>query len=250
SSQSIATFWQPLCLATMNTPIDQACGQLFANVLRDSLGAHREACDLIIARTDLSTLLPDKIRSFKAQHPTGRIHLQMGNAVTELALGETSSQPVPVIVNGQGYDKAIIATQVPSALRLLQQLPQTPTYTGASAFLQSLKAFEFNPITTVSLALSKPWALSRPMLMLKEDRSQGFYGQWLFDYYALTRPTHTHLNDEKRAGIIINIVISDATEAIAHGKTALVEQIIRQLTTQAQQNPNQPPMPAVISHEV
>src|SRR5699024_5990363 len=126
----------------------------------------------------------------------------------------------------------------------------TPTYTGASAFLQSLKAFEFNPITTVSLALSKPWALSRPMLMLKEDRSQGFYGQWLFDYYALTRPTHTHLHDEKRAGIIINIVISDATEAIAHGKTALVEQIIRQLTTQAQQNPNQPPMPAVISHEV
>src|SRR5699024_3177888 len=166
SSQSIATFWQPLCLATMNTPIDQACGQLFANVLRDSLGAHREACDLIIARTDLSSLWPDKIRSFKAQHPTGRIHLQMGNAVTELALGETSSQPVPVIVNGQGYDKAIIATQVPSALRLLQQLPQTPTYTGASAFLQSLKAFEFNPITTVSLALSKPWALSRPMLML------------------------------------------------------------------------------------
>ena len=250
SSQSITTFWQPLCLATMNTPIDQACAQLFANVLRDSLGAHTAACDIVIARTDLSSLWPDKIRSFKAQNTNGRIHLKTGNAVTQLALDETAKQPATVFVNGHSYDKAIIATQVPSALRLLQQLPQTPDHPGAAAFLQGLEAFEFNPITTVSLALEKPWALSRPMFMLKEDRQQGFYGQWLFDYHALINHNRAHANEELSTKPIINIVISDAADALAQGKAALVEQIIRQLEIQAQKNPHQPPMPAVIGHEV
>src|SRR5690606_10372462 len=38
SPHAIRNFWQPLCLAALNTPIADACAQLFAHVLRDSLG--------------------------------------------------------------------------------------------------------------------------------------------------------------------------------------------------------------------
>jgi predicted NAD/FAD-binding protein len=35
--------WEPLCLAALNTPAERASAQLFANVLRDSLGSPRRA---------------------------------------------------------------------------------------------------------------------------------------------------------------------------------------------------------------
>src|SRR3546814_15818392 len=36
SAHAIRGFWQPLCLAALNTPLEQACAQLFAHVLRRS----------------------------------------------------------------------------------------------------------------------------------------------------------------------------------------------------------------------
>src|SRR3546814_838484 len=38
SAHAIRSFWQPLCLAALNTPLADACALLFAHVLRDSLG--------------------------------------------------------------------------------------------------------------------------------------------------------------------------------------------------------------------
>src|SRR3546814_20928102 len=40
-SHAIRGFWQPLCLAALNTPLEQACAQLFAHVLRDSRSEER-----------------------------------------------------------------------------------------------------------------------------------------------------------------------------------------------------------------
>lgn len=54
-------FWAPLCIATLNTPLAQASMALFARVLKDSLGAGAEACDLILPRVDLSTLWPQVV---------------------------------------------------------------------------------------------------------------------------------------------------------------------------------------------
>ena len=54
-------FWAPLCIATLNTPLAQASMALFARVLKDSLGAGAEACDLILPRVDLSTLWPQAL---------------------------------------------------------------------------------------------------------------------------------------------------------------------------------------------
>jgi predicted NAD/FAD-binding protein len=51
--------WEPLCLAALNIPAARASAQVFANVLRDSLGSQRrEDTDLLLPRVDLGRLLP------------------------------------------------------------------------------------------------------------------------------------------------------------------------------------------------
>jgi predicted NAD/FAD-binding protein len=55
----IDALWAPLCIAALNTPPARASAQVFANVLRDSLGAARGASDLLLPATDLSAVFPD-----------------------------------------------------------------------------------------------------------------------------------------------------------------------------------------------
>lgn len=145
-------FWGPLCVAALNTPVEQACAQLFANVLRDSLGATPEACDVVISRVDLSSLWPDHVEQMQPAHPHGRIEIRRGQPVRHLGLrkpgvsADMDDRPAAtpmsghdgaptvaiqpgVIVNGEGFDAVILATNVPSARRLLAQLPVAPGQT-------------------------------------------------------------------------------------------------------------------------
>ena len=49
--------WEPLCLAALNIPAGRASAQIFANILRDSLGsARREDTDLLLSRVNLSLI--------------------------------------------------------------------------------------------------------------------------------------------------------------------------------------------------
>lgn len=52
----IQVLWEPLCLATMNTPIQYASGKVFLSVLKDSFSRKREDSDLMFFRFDLSRL--------------------------------------------------------------------------------------------------------------------------------------------------------------------------------------------------
>ena len=58
--------WQPLTISALNTPIAAASAQVFANVLRDALASARSASDLILPRTDLSGLFPDRAAAWLA----------------------------------------------------------------------------------------------------------------------------------------------------------------------------------------
>ncbi|HYM48466.1 MAG TPA: FAD-dependent oxidoreductase, partial [Burkholderiaceae bacterium] len=57
----IRRVWRQLALAALNTPLDHASAQIFANVLRDSLGAASAASEMWVPRADLSALLPDAV---------------------------------------------------------------------------------------------------------------------------------------------------------------------------------------------
>ena len=51
--------WEPLCLAALNIPAERASAQIFANVLRDSLGSSRRRIPTCCCRAPISvSLLP------------------------------------------------------------------------------------------------------------------------------------------------------------------------------------------------
>ena len=79
----IDALWDPLCLATLNTPAAQASAQVFLRVLRDTFGLRRSDCDLLISRTDLSGAFPAPAMDF-IERNGGRVRL--GSRVTGLEL--------------------------------------------------------------------------------------------------------------------------------------------------------------------
>jgi len=207
SPRLIRYFWEPLCLAALNTPIDRACAQLFANVLRDSLGAGAEACRVLIPRVDLSALWPEQL-------PTG-IKVLRGHTVRRIAHGEV------VQVDGDIFDAVIIATNSRSAGRLLKGLQ---TVADATSFLKQVEAFEPLPIATLTLDLTDVWDMPEPMLMLTDAPHQAQFGQWLFHCNTfLSAPLKTSR---------VNIVISHALDLSQWTPERIANGVITQIKEQ------------------
>ncbi|RKZ87254.1 MAG: FAD-dependent oxidoreductase, partial [Gammaproteobacteria bacterium] len=68
SQRLIRQLWEPLCLATLNTPIDQASAHVLAKVLQDSLGKNKAAADLLIPKQALGDLFPLIAANYIKQH--------------------------------------------------------------------------------------------------------------------------------------------------------------------------------------
>ncbi len=143
--------WAPLCLAALNTPIENASAQLFANTLRDSLGSpRREDTDLLLPKVDLGQILPGPAAQW----------LQANGA--ELRLGHRVKEIAGTLVDGEAFDAVILATAPQHAATLLEA--------------QAHFGLEFEPIGTVYLAYPENTALPVPML-----GQQGGIGQWAID---------------------------------------------------------------------
>lgn len=226
--QVIRQFWQPLCLAAMNTPIADACAQLFAHVLKDSLGGHRHASDTLIPRVNLSALWPDQVTTLG-----DKLRIHAGHAVRQLQYEHAT-----VLVDQQAFDAAIVATNVPSAQRLLTQLPAT---SKSSSYLQALDKFDYLPIATVTLELERPWAIPHTMLMLNEDPERQYFGQWLFNRNVFMASAPGHIDTK------LTIVISDARQLLQHPREHIISAIIGQISEQTTRFGE---MPAVIASEL
>ncbi len=153
--------WHPLCIAAMNTPVDQASAQVFLNVLRDSFDNSAAHADLIIPRVDLSALWPDAA--------TSGLDMRWRHVVREVVMAESS-----VMIDGEAFDYVIAATPPHATSRMLS---------GSQASLMALKAmleqYTYVPIMTVTLVLAEAWTHRGQMWML-DERSLDHVGQWLF----------------------------------------------------------------------
>lgn len=153
--------WHPLCIAAMNTPVDQACAQVFLNVLRDSFDNSAAHADLIVPRVDLSALWPDAA--------TSGLDMRWRHVVRKVVTSEHS-----VDIDAETFDYVIVATPPHATARLLS---------GSHASLGALRAildqYTYVPITTVTLVLAEAWAL-RGQLWMLDERDQDHVGQWLF----------------------------------------------------------------------
>lgn len=166
-----ATMLDPLCVAALNTPAETASAQVFAHVLRDSLGAGRAASELIFARDDLGSLLPDHATAWLRAH---RGVLRLGHRVERIERGAQGWQVDPKL---PPFDGVVLATPAKTTRGLLAALDEATLATT----LAELDGLAYAPITTVYLLPQAPLRLPRPMIALSHDPARRAYGQFAFD---------------------------------------------------------------------
>jgi squalene-associated FAD-dependent desaturase len=217
-----ALMWRPLCIAALNTPPERASAQVFLNVLHDSLGARRAASDMLIPRTDLSALFPQRAADFLLKHG-GTVHL--GAAVRSLAQQDGGWHVGSDKTDASGYfDAVILATPPDRASALLDGLPDTPE--GALQLLQAqLNNFTYEPITTCYLQYDPTVRLPLAFMALQDNAAAGDWGQFVFDRGQL---------DPAHAGLL-SVVVSTSQGAIALGRDVLADLIGTQLANALKQ---------------
>jgi squalene-associated FAD-dependent desaturase len=211
--RAIQMLWEPLCLASLNTPPAQASAVIFARVLRDSLDGATENSDMLIPRTDLSSLWADaaaKRCDMRYGVKVQKLHLIEGGVAVETVTAEG--------VDYVGHDAVIVATPPGVTARMLPDAPE------GEYLLEQLAGFQYLPIATLSLRFSGPVRLPVPMMMLHEDPSRMHVGQWVFDRGAL-------MNIPARNGEL-SIVVSAREALTTASRDDLISALIGQLVEQ------------------
>ena len=205
----IEKLWHPLCIAALNTPLEAACAQLFANVLRDSLGGSRADTQMLIPLRNMSDLW--------VHAALKHAHVHYGEVVRHIQKREHGYS-----INGHALDAVIVATNSPSCHKLLQSLDAD---NQNEVFVNTVSQFEFNPIATLYLQPAQAWANPYPMLMLAEDLSGLAAGQWVFNHAAMAG---------SELGHTIAITISYANRLQGASKADITHAVIEQIQTQSQ----------------
>lgn len=151
----------PLCVAALNTPSDQASAQVFLRVLKDALFSGPGSADLLLPRRGLSALLPTPARAWL---------LSRGAELRTQRVQRLEAQGRQWTVDGEVFDAIVVACTSVEASRLTRDL--APHWSAAAG------AFEFQPIVTIYLE-SAGSALPAPMVALRESATEP--AQFAFD---------------------------------------------------------------------
>jgi len=175
SERLVTALWEPLCLAIMNTPTQQASASVFIRVLGDAFLRRRDDSDLLIPIRDLGAVIPEPAIDYIRQHG-GQVHL--GKRITTLHVAD-KRVTAAVCKDGSPIeaDHFIIATAPPACQRLV-----APHELFASLNNQ-LTRFDYAPICTVYLHYPIDVRSDPPMTGLV-----GGLGQWLFDRRLCGQP--------------------------------------------------------------
>jgi squalene-associated FAD-dependent desaturase len=163
-SNLVARLWAPICIAALNTPLEMASAQVFCNVLRDSLAGSRANSDLLMNRTDLSTLLADAALTYLAEHgstvlPACKVDaLARQNAGFELVGSDITTSKVVI---------AIHPARLPSLLAGMPELADV---------VEQVSQFTWQPILTLWLRFASPPVFPFPMLGLGDSQAP-----WAFE---------------------------------------------------------------------
>lgn len=205
SDKLIRLMWRPLCLAALNTPLEQASAQVFLAVLRDSLGAQRKASDMLLPRIDLGTLFPVAASHYVEQRG-GTVRL--GTKVNQLACDGQWR-----VNRAAAFDAVVLATSTSQSAHLLREVA------GAATAVAQLDAFTYEPIVTIYLQYDATLRLPLPMYALLDAAERGHWGQFVFDRGQL---------DVAQAGLLA-VVVSAATAATELDQGLLADAVAVQL---------------------
>ena len=193
SPKVIQTLWEPLCLATMNTPMHYASAQVFLNVLKDSFSNNRKDSDLLFFKNDLSQIFCHPALEFITQH---KGQVDCTNKVIELSINhsakslQSSEKPVydfVISTPDTSYESHTVVLAAPAYIsNQLLHSQNNCSVMKSSSFLKPESAslnYHYEPICTVYMQY--PPATKLPSRMV------GFFdtiGQWAIDRSLCQQP--------------------------------------------------------------
>ncbi|HSI44634.1 MAG TPA: hydroxysqualene dehydroxylase HpnE [Methylophilus sp.] len=212
----INMLWEPLCLAALNTPIQQASARVFLNVLRDSFQQCRSDSDFLILKSDLSSSLIEPLLA-KITALGGKAWLR----TPVLGVRHEASQCILETAHGvQQFDDIILAVG-PHQLKTVASCIPVP-------------AFEYHPITTVYMQYPATTQLPFQVMGLCHGLAQ-----WIFDrgqccdqpgLLAVVISAHGALPGDKAS--LIQQCITELNQALAGYEMRLQEPSWTQVITE------------------
>jgi len=164
--------WEPLCLAALNTPLENASAQVFLNVLRDSFTRRRADSDMLLPRVDATRLFPEPAARYIAQRG-GEIRL--GTPVRSIVKQEGGFSVV-TDEDARHFNQVVCAVPPQRLAGLADKLPElAPT-------LNTVSQFSYQPIYSLYLRYPASITLPSPLLGMS-----GGLTQWVFDQGQLGR---------------------------------------------------------------
>lgn len=220
----MAEFIDPLCVSALNTPAQDASGQVFLRVLQDSLFSGRGGSNLLLPRADLGALFPQAAARWLQQQggvvATGQRVLRLqpapgarwqvvtaGPPAGGSATAAADALPAP-------FDHVTLACPSWEASRLVEALASTPGLAEARPWSALADGLRFEAITTV-YAHGPGARLRQPMLALRNTPDMP--AQFVFDRGQL----------DGHQGLLAFVV------SASNGDRAQIErQVIQQAATQ------------------
>ncbi|HEX4859387.1 MAG TPA: hydroxysqualene dehydroxylase HpnE [Usitatibacteraceae bacterium] len=157
--------WEPLTVSALNTPIERASANVLAHVLRDTLGAGREASDLLLPQIDLGELFPEPA----ARWLEARGHIVRRGCRVRSVETSADASYVTQTDHAESFDAVILAVA-----------PQQLASIGLPAELPVIE-LPVEPIVTMYLKFDGPVRLSRPMVGQSRQ-----HVHWFFDRRELS----------------------------------------------------------------
>jgi squalene-associated FAD-dependent desaturase len=176
----LQTLIEPLCVSALNTPPERASAQVFLRVLKDALLGGKGSSNLLLPRTDLSSLFPDAaVRWLASQGAT----LMLGQRVEQLQHASGWR------VQEQTFDAVLWATSSSVASQVLAQGLKSPDQqqnqhsdnsisAAMRAWAVQAAALRFESIATVYLQASN---IRLPLPMLALHSTPDHPAQFVFD---------------------------------------------------------------------
>jgi len=167
----IKQLWEPLCLSTLNTPIETASANVFMRVFKDAFTHHYYDADLLLPIIDLSDTFPNAAVQY-IRNKGGEVYLQ--SRLEKIHTENNKIQAVDIKSHSQfktvKVDSLILAI-APQNLNKI--LPATLIFKN---LLDNINAFSYQPIVTVYLQYPPETQLTHAMQGLS-----GTISQWVFD---------------------------------------------------------------------
>lgn len=164
---TIRALWEPICLASLNTPIEEASAQIFIRVLHDSFCRFYRDADMIIPTIDLGQLLPDPAFDFIEQRGS---FVHLNQRVTDLLIEQRH------VCGLKTDDKKYQARHVVLAIPPHACQPLLNPHPALHDIAYNMSGFGYYPICTIYLQYPDNVQTDRPLQGLL-----GTLSQWIID---------------------------------------------------------------------